>query len=296
DARPREERHFDAFYYFYDFDLARRFWKLGGHVDDHRGVSFDHGRTRGFLELALGRADTENDCSRPVTADVWILARLIEECCAFLPVAPHSLHVSLQADNTRPFSRLHNPAHLRCLLLLGGDLSVDRNGVLREKRIYQKEAATPYTGIQFSRLNAHASDPGGEAATPVVEFTFLRLEGGRDYVPLLLALKGFQWATNPMPLTLASDSPNLQYHRQIERDLIRWARRPEPLGDSDVAAFVADVECGLERERVAGGRYPPEYLGTALARIETLLRQRNRMLREFARRDRQFSGYPEKKG
>ena len=46
---------YDSFHYFYDFDLMRRGWKLGAHVDDHGFLTTTDIRTRGFLELAFGR-------------------------------------------------------------------------------------------------------------------------------------------------------------------------------------------------------------------------------------------------
>ncbi len=271
---------FDGFYYFHDFDLARRLWKVGGYVDDHTGVTFDESRSRGFLELAFGRLRVGGDLSRPATHDVWILAELIRQATAFITVPPHSMHVSFQADPDRPFTRLENPRFLYCLLLLGGDFGPDEKGVLREKRLYQKETVNPHTGLDFSRLNSHRANENDPKPKSVVEFTFARLSRDRSYEPFILALKGFQWATNPMPLDFSDQCPYRAYHRRVERDLMSWAKQPQPLSDDDLGGFLQEVERGLHLERTSGAGHSPGYIASAVARIESLLQQRNQAIRE----------------
>lgn len=283
-AKAGQDPDFDAFYYGHDFDLVRRLWKVGGYIDDHTGVMYDESRSRGFLELAFGRLRVGGDLSRPATQDVRILSELIHQATRFMPVAPHSMHISLQADPERPFSRLENPRFLYCLLLLGGDLSPDESGILREQRIFRKETVNPYTGLDFSRLNSHRAADSDAHPTSVVEFTFPRLSPDRSYLPLILALKGFQWATNPMPLDLSENCPYRDYHRRIERELVRWARRPQPVSSADLAAFLAEVEAGLERERATGYGHSRELITGALEQIETLLIQNNEHIRESGRR------------
>lgn len=292
-AAPGADPVFDSFYYFHDFDLARRLWKMGGYVDDHTGVMFDEGRSRGFLEVAFGRMRVGADLSRPATQDSWILAELIQQATRFIGIPTHSLHLSLQADAERPFTRLEHPEFLKCLLALGGDLSPDAKGVLREQRIFRKETMSPYTGLEFSRLNSHRAEEGDARATAVVEFTFPRLSARRYYEPLILALKGFQWANNPMPLDLTAKCPYRAYHREVAAELVRWARNPQALSSSETGAFLEEVERGLYREAAAAdAAVSADAIEAGLQRIERLLRRRNRLIRESGNPRQPIRGNP----
>jgi gamma-glutamylcyclotransferase (GGCT)/AIG2-like uncharacterized protein YtfP len=119
---PDDDPQFDGFYYFDDFDMGGRLWKLGGHVDNHRVLTSERGRVRGFLELALGRLKILGDLSKPVTADPVILSDLANAAVTFAQVRPHSLHISMQLEKGRAPGEPPSLDDLLCLLILGGDV------------------------------------------------------------------------------------------------------------------------------------------------------------------------------
>jgi gamma-glutamylcyclotransferase (GGCT)/AIG2-like uncharacterized protein YtfP len=274
-AAPDEDPTFDGFYYFDDFDLGGRLWKLGGHVDDHRFATPDRGRARGFLELELGRYKILGDLSKPATADPVVLSDLANATVAFAEIAPHSLHLSLQLEEGRPVGEPPPPQHLICLLILGGDLNLDEEGALREKRLHQREIYNQLTGLDFSRHNVHRSRPGDGNPASVIEYEFGRLFYEHSYVDLVMALKGFQLATNPPPLDLSPDSPHLAYNRELEQELLAWAAAPYALPRQDIASFLATVEEGLSYETRELGGHPPAFCREWLDKIERKLKSYN---------------------
>lgn len=281
-ARTGADPYLDSLFYFHDFDLARRLWKLGGHRDDHNGTPFDEGRSRGFLELALGRVQVGEDYACPVTDDVGVLAGLVREAAAYVGIPPHSLHLSIQVDASRPFSPVSDPEPLLCLLLLGGDLGLDAGGVLRERRIFGREVTGPYGRLQFSRLKAHRTHAGDQQPARVVEFTFPRLHVGRCYEPLILALKGFQWAGNPSPLDPAVGASCRRGIREAAEALRVWAEAPQPVSRAGIDAFLECVERGLDAERRLGRGHAPAYAARVLGQIEGLLHAANQQIRDHA--------------
>ncbi|HEX3000583.1 MAG TPA: gamma-glutamylcyclotransferase family protein [Armatimonadota bacterium] len=278
-APPGADPAFDSFFYFHDFDLARRLRKLGGYVDDHTGVCFDESRSRGFLELALGRLQVGGDYSRPVTNDPALLAALIRETVLFTGIRPHSLHISMQAIPERPFTQATDPTPFYCLLLLGGDLSRDRAGVLREKRLALAETKNLHQALTFSRLNAHRPGEEASADATVVEFTFPRLAPRRPYELLILALKGFQWATNPMPLALTTERGP---QREMAKALMSWARSPQPLQEEEIQSFAALVAQGLRTEQALTGGHSDAYIAEKVEQIKRHLIRRNQCIKEQA--------------
>lgn len=274
-AGPDEDPRFDGFYYFDDFDLGGRLWKLGGHVDNHRFVTPHRGRVRGFLELAVGRYKILGDLSKPVTADPFILSDSANAAVIFAEIKPHSLHLSFQLEAGRPPGEPPPPQYLICLLILGGDLNPDEEGVLREKRLYGREIYNEFTGLDFSRYNEHRARPDDDNPARVVEYEFPRLFYEHSYVDLVVALKGFQLAANPPPLDLSPDSPHLAYNREVERELLAWAEAPYALAREDIGAFVALVEEGLAYETRNLGGHPPAFCREWLDKIERKLKSYN---------------------
>lgn len=247
-ALPDDDPRFDGFYYFDDFDLGGRFWKLGGHVDDHSALLEGRGRVRGFLELAVGRLKVLDDLSRPVTADPVILSGLANAAVAYLEIKPHSLHISVQLERGRPFGPPPALGDLICLLILGGDLGPDEDGRLRERRIFNGEIVDELAGLSFSRLNEHRGHPYEDEGTAVAAFDFPRLFYEHSYLDLILALKGFQLADNPPPLELSSWAPYHDANRELAEALAQWAADPRPVGATDQGAFLARLERGLTYE------------------------------------------------
>jgi gamma-glutamylcyclotransferase (GGCT)/AIG2-like uncharacterized protein YtfP len=281
EAKAGEDPIFDTFYYFYDFDLMRRGWKLGAHVDDHGFLGSSNIRTRGFLELAFGRYKLLGDVSKPATQDPWILSQLIELSIRFMEVKPHSLHLSMQVDSDRPFEPIQDPEHLLCLLLLGGDIREDRSGTLRERRIYRGEILYPRVGVYFSRYNRHHGNPEDPDWSPVIEYQFPRLFFDYDYQPLIMALKGYQTARNPYPLKAYKPCPYKEWHDEIETALLEWSKHPTPVSETSLKTFLEAVEEGLDRESRSLGPRIQRYAMRILGRIEEQLYRRNRRIQNY---------------
>ena len=274
-AGPGEDADFDGFYYFDDFDLGRRLWKLGGHVDNHRVVTPYRGRVRGFLEFAVGRYKILGDLSKPATADPFILSDSATAAVTFAEIKPHSLHLSMQLEEGRTPGKPPPPEHLICLLILGGDLNLDQEGVLREKRLHNREIYNEFTGLDFSRYNEHRVRHDDANPARVIEYEFPRLFYEHSYVDLVMALKGFQSATNPPPLDLSPDSPHLSYNREVERELLAWAEAPHSLPRRDIEYFLAVVDEGLAYETRNLGGHPAAFCREWVDKIERKLKSYN---------------------
>jgi gamma-glutamylcyclotransferase (GGCT)/AIG2-like uncharacterized protein YtfP len=274
-AAPDEDPTFDGFYYFDDFDLGGRLWKLGGHVDNHRVVTPYRGRVRGFLEFAVGRYKILGDLSKPATADPFILSDSATAAVTFAEIKPHSLHLSMQLEEGRTPGKPPPPEHLICLLILGGDLNLDEDGVLREKRLHKREIYNEFTGLDFSRYNEHRVRHDDANPAQVIEYEFPRLFYEHSYVDLVMALKGFQSATNPPPLDLSPDSPHLGYNREVERELLAWAEAPHSLARRDLEYFLAVVDEGLAYETRNLGGHPAAFCREWVDKIERKLKSYN---------------------
>jgi gamma-glutamylcyclotransferase (GGCT)/AIG2-like uncharacterized protein YtfP len=280
-ARENQDPCYDSFFYFHDFDLMRRGWKLGAHVDDHGFQSAADMRSRGFLELAFGRYRLLSDVSKPATQDPWILAQIIQWAVDYIDVAPHSLHVSIETLPDRQFNKLPDPNYFLCLLLLGGDLTLDDQGKLREMRIYHEEILHPDVGVCLSRLNRHHQNPQDRRWSSVVEFQFPRLFAKHDYQPLLMALKGFQMAANPFPFKGVKDCPYQEEYAEIEAALIQWAAYPTAVATSSLNGFIDLVTKGLAEEAKQCSEEYEAYSSAIMQNISTLLHERNSWIADY---------------
>ena len=280
-ARENQDPVYDGFYYFHDFDLMRRGWKLGAHVDDHGFQSAADMRSRGFLELAFGRYRLLSDVSKPATLDPWILAQIIRWAVDYIDVAPHSLHISIETLPGRSFNKLPDPNYFLCLLLLGGDVRLDEQGKLREMRIYHEEILHPDVGVCLSRLNRHHQTPGDRSWSSVVEFQFPRLFADHDYQPLLMALKGFQTAANPYPFKGVKDCPYQDEYAEIEAALIQWAAYPTAVAGSSVNGFIELVARGLQEEAKSCSEEYQAYAEEMLAKLGKILHERNDWIADY---------------
>ena len=283
-SKEGDDPKFDGFYYFYDFDLMRRGWKLGAHVDDHGFLTTTHTRTRGFLELAFGRYKLLGDVSKPATQDPWILSQMIELAIRFLAIRPHSLHISMQVPASMPFKPLSDPNLLLCLLLLGGDLRHDEHGTLREMRIFRKDINRETRNVHFSRLNRHHTTTDETKWHSVVEYQFSRLFFDYDYQPLIMAAKGFQLGANPLPLRGGKNCIATEHEqtRMLEDFLIRWAEHPTPVSDAVLERFISIVEEGLTHEIEFGdSKKYAQYAQRIIGRVEEQLRQRNQLIQTY---------------
>jgi hypothetical protein len=276
-----EDPVFDNFFYFYDFDLMRRGWKMGAHVDDHGFLTSADVRTRGFLEIAFGRYKLLGDVSKPATQDPWVLSQLIDLAIRFIEVKPHSLHISIGIDPDQPFHPIANPDFVLCLLLLGGDLRLDPQGVLREMRIYNDEIFLENRGLFISRLNRHHQYPEEDKWSSVVEYQFPRLNYDYDYQPLIMALKGFQFEANPFPFKDFKKCPCQDYYDELEGMLKKWAESPTPVSEKSIREFIDIIEKGLVKEAKL---VAPPYLSYAqniLGRIEEQINRRNKRVKAY---------------
>lgn len=280
-AGPGDDPIYDCFFYFYDFDLMRRGWKLGAHIDDHGFLTSSDVRTRGFLELAFGRYKLLGDVSKPATQDPWILSQIIDLAVRFLDVKPHSLHISIEAPAEKPFRHLENPEYFLCLLLLGGDLREDQHGKLREMRIYRGEILHHDVGVNLSRLNRHHQSPDDRAWKPVVEYQFPRLNYEYDYQPLIMALKGFQIGANPHPFKGIKDNPDQELYDELETALIQWAAYPTTISSQAMQKFIGIVEKGLEEESEKLDKGYAKYAQRIVGRIEDQLQRRNNRIANY---------------
>ena len=248
-AEPGEDQFYDGFFWFNDFDLQRRTWRMGGHVDSHRTVVAGNERHRGFLEYAFGRFNIVGDLSRPLFDCPWAMSKLINEAVRFLDIPPHSLHISMELSGEK-HSHItavpHKFSDLACLLMLGGDLRRDEEGKLREWRIFNRELDTNMRdSLNFSDRKYHYSRPdqSEDEASDVMEYKFLRLrEEETDYSNVIVALKGYQFGTHARPISIPKQGqPELP-----EQVFLReWAASPQSLSIPEIQAFVDTVERGL---------------------------------------------------
>jgi gamma-glutamylcyclotransferase (GGCT)/AIG2-like uncharacterized protein YtfP len=285
-----EDPAFDSFYYFYDFDLMRRGWKMGAHVDDHGFLTSSDVRTRGFLEIAFGRYKLLGDVAKPATEDPWVLSQLIDLAIRFIQIKPHSLHISIGIDPAVPFKPITNPDFLLCLLLLGGDLRQDADGILREMRIHNNEIFLKDRGLFLSRLNRHHQYPEDNQWSFVVEYQFPRLIYDSDYQPLIMALKGFQYEANPYPFKDAPDCPCQDYYNELEVMLRAWADHPQPVSEQSISEFLQIVDKGLLKEAgIVGGTYK-KYVSDILKKIKENLNRKNKRIKGFNESNQQDPG------
>ncbi len=252
-AEADEDSVYDAFNWFSDFDLQRRTWRLGGHVDSHRNItSGGLGRHRGFFEYALGRFNIVGDLSRPLFDCPWAMSMVINEAVKFLDIPPHSLHISMELASVDGRAAITDKPHvdsdLACLLLLGGDLRRDENGLLREWRIFNNELDTNMSrSLNFSDRKHHFSKlDDATSGSDVMEYKYLRLKSVEtDYAKIIVALKDYQLATNARPISIQrmgqSELPEQKFLRA-------WARSPESVTMHEIDSFIAKVEIGMNKE------------------------------------------------
>ena len=251
-GEPGEDPHFDGFYWFNDFDMQRRLWRMGGHVDSHRDVVAGAERHRGFLEYAFGRFNIVGDLSLPLFDCPWGMSKLINEAVRFLGIPPHSLHISMELPRHKlPYDALtpHEESDLVCLLMLGGDLRKDENGHLREWRIFNGELDTNMMGsLNFSSRKYHYSRPdqSQNEAADVMEYKFMRLrQEETDYSHIIMALKGYQFGAHPRPLSIP---PKGEKELPEQVFMRKWAADPQPIRRDEIYSFLEKVERGIQEE------------------------------------------------
>ncbi|MCK4622884.1 MAG: hypothetical protein KAT62_11795 [Desulfuromonadales bacterium] len=231
-GRHGQDQPFRNFIYFHQFFLEDVSWRLGGYLDHHvrlrRYLSVPW--IGGFFEYNLVRIDYPRRYSLPLTRDPGFLARYIQRVVAFNRcVAPHSLHLNVECVDQGALLVPQLSDYL-CLLLLGGDLTVDDDGRLCERRFARNELIKMVQQRRHESLFDHIHHL-------VTEYAFLRLSATRgydDWLSLILALAGFN---------RVSDLG--RYCLEPLGDLLYWAHQPQALAGQEIESFLAKVEQGM---------------------------------------------------
>jgi hypothetical protein len=283
------DREYDGFLYFYEFALDSLMWKLGGHIDDHH----EKGKTaprRGFLEVALGSLSIEAGLSKPVTTDPWLLNQLIHETCRFLPVNPHSIHLSMQMRNQK--SPIHDRGLplgvMKCLFALGGDPGLDDDGVFRIRRLAGGEIYThePVPQLLFADISKRHSQDGDSHAllsTPregkyVQQYKFLRLMPRLNYELMAAALKGIQITHRPGSFLIADQYLREPKLAKLMDALLVWARAPMPLLEEEAELFLESVYNGLMTEKRGKPAHTGAYIAWCINQLRLRLKHFNATL------------------
>ncbi len=280
---------FNGFLYFNDFCLDVLSWKLGGYVDDHTGRSC--ARRQGFLEMAPGRLNIVGELSKPATNDPWILNHLIREIAAFVPVKPHSLHLSFQIRKRH----MHNDkvlplSFVKCLLAIGGGIQEDAQGRVWVSRMQHDEIEQNVYGqeLVFARrskrkFHISADDiavdrPASYATTYVQQYKFIRLDSRANYEAMIMALKGIQILYHPADYLTAEQLAHSAALRAQYRKLKDWSQNPSPLSHRTIGRFIDAIRKGLLRERHGKPAHKLHYIDWVLGAIDVQLRMFNKVV------------------
>jgi len=246
-CRPRDAVY-DNFKHFLSFDLLRRCWRLGGHIDDHVLSPQPRKTEGGFLEFALGKNPLLQYTSKPVSNDIYVLSSLISEVTSFVPVPPHSLHITLEnVLGEIDWEKENDVDLIKCLLLLGGDFRLSIDGHIVEKRIGCREIIDPWGNTEIITENRQypLTPELEEEEKPTVEFQFPRLVRGKSYTPLIMGIKGFYLGYNPRPYSSKIRIIDAPHIRAEAEELKRWGLRVTPLPPRSIENFLSHVEKGL---------------------------------------------------
>jgi gamma-glutamylcyclotransferase (GGCT)/AIG2-like uncharacterized protein YtfP len=286
---------YDGFIHFLDYGLDILTWKLGGHIDDHHDKVSPDAR-RGFFEIAMGNVSLGENLSKPITSDPWVLNHMIHEVRRFYPIAPHSVHISLQLrGGHKPVQdRMLPMGVMKCLFAIAGDASLDEEGRLQIKRLSSRdiisgEATAPH--LLFSEVRKRFSRQdvmylGGVNNVPgrfVQQYRFARLSADINYEPLVLALKGLQIALAPGTFLTPAQYQASQKHRDAFEELVAWGVAPTRIPTEEVESFLGYVQDGLMNERRKRPAHNPAYLGWAVGKLRSALERYNALARLAAR-------------
>lgn len=293
-GKTTRDPQYDGFYYFNDFGLDVLTWKLGGHVDDHREKVSVRPR-RGFFEVALGSLSVEANISKPVSDDPWLLNQLIHQARMFYPIAPHSVHVSLQIGSRRrpDEDRLLPAGVMKCLFAIAGDPQRGADGAVRIQRLVSDEiiARDDPPHMLFSQISLRRSSDADDS--PVItarrggryvqQFKFLRLSPALDYEPIVLALTGVQLALSPGSFMTGAQYQAHRGHRKLYHELVDWGACPTAISPQEVEGFLGYVYEGLAGVPSVGDRHYEAYLAWAMSELRDQIGAFNAMVGASAR-------------
>ncbi len=265
--------------YFYDFDLMRRTWKFGGHIDDHTFRFFSQKKDGGFLEYAFGKNCFFQTYSEPITSDPRILHELVIQTISFSDIKPHSLHLNIQCPYEVDWNKENDPDLLICLLLLGGDFVFYNEKIYREKRITKREIVDTRGKMHFILQNRH--HPYGyeeKNSIPVIEFQFPRLSKNKNYELLTMALKGFLIGYQPRPFYERATVTEGKSTDVETKYLMKWACNAKSISNKSISRFIEYVEKGLYREKKGQPAHRKKYISKIIYQIEKELSLRNMLL------------------
>jgi len=289
-GRFLRDRDYDGFLYFGDFGLDALTWKLGGHIDDHHD-KVSAGPRRGFFEVALGSLSIAENISKPITDDPWTLSQFIHETRQFYPIAPHSVHLSLQIrrQHKPDLDRLLPLTSMQCLFALAGDPERSQ-GTVRIRRLAENEiiATGKPRRMLFSEITVRRSSqeddpmPGVRAPSRggryVQQFRFLRLSPRVNYEPVILALKGIQINVRPGSFLTATQWESSPRHRRLFEKLTEWGTCPTPIPEEGIERFLKTVRDGLMTERRGKPAHSEAYIMWAVSQLRRMLDRFNRLV------------------
>ncbi len=286
---PYSDSQYANMKYFHDFDLFRRTWKFGGHIDDHSLEYQGKRKNGGFLEYAFGKKWFFEKYSEPITNDPRILHYLVIETLKFANMKPHSLHLNIQKQYEIDWKKENNIDFLICLLLLGGDIIYEHDKGYHEARVSAREIIDSHGNLQFILQNRHSpyAVPEEEEGTPVIEFQFPRLDENKNYELLTMALKGFLMGYKPRPFYIRNQASNSSLSTHEADVLMKWAAKPYSLPEKTILQFLSYVEKGLLTERNNFPAHRKKYIIKTLYQLEKALFLRNSLL-DLPSLDKQF--------
>lgn len=288
-SEPHEDSRYANMKYFHDFDLFRRTWKFGGHIDDH-SLDYQANRNKGgFLEYAFGKKCFFEKYSEPITNDPRILHYLVIETLKFSDIQPHSLHLNIQKQYDIDWKKENNIDYLICLLMLGGDILYKNDSGYHEKRVSAREIIDSHGNLQFILQNRHSpyAIPEEEEGTPVIEFQFPRLDENKNYELLTMVLKGFLMGYKPRPFYIREQVSQSSLSSHEAEVLMKWALKPYSLSEKTILQFLGYVEKGLLTERNNFPAHRKKYIIKTMYQLEKALFLRNSLLR-LPSLDKQF--------
>jgi len=269
----KSDKKYNGFLYFHDFDLYRRLWKLGGHIDNH-SLSSQFEKNGGFLEITPGK-EPFSDSSLPITRSLGIADDLIKEIIKFFDkVKPHSLHVNLEYDGVINWEKENDIELIKCLMLVAGDFKKLKNNNIVEQRLYNNEIVKdPCGAYRIICENAHHCREDKEKT--VIEYQLPRLSDEKDYSVIIGAIKGFQLGYRPRPygskVRLIKEK-----HIKKESDYIKkWAFNVTPVSNNTIEKFLSYIYEGFCVERKQRPAHTQKYIDELMFKIEKELKSIN---------------------
>ena len=269
----KSDKKYNGFLYFNDFDLYRRMWKLGGHIDNHT-ICSQFEKKGGFLEITLGK-EPFSDMSLPITKSLGIAEMLIKETIKFFDkVKPHSLHVNLEYNGNIDWKRENDIEIIKCLMLIAGDFKKLKNGVIVENRMYNNEIVKDPSGAyRIICENSHHCRENQEKT--VIEYQFPRLSIEKDYFTIIGAIKGFQLGYKPRPFGSKVRVVKDKHIKEESNIIKKWAFNVKPVSKNVIEKFISYVDYGFAIERKERPAHTKKFIENLLFKIEKEIKSVN---------------------